>query len=1335
MKRILLGVLALLPLLLPAQVIPYVVFNELNMDNPGGPDTQEFVELYGTPDASLDSLVIVLYEGNTGVSYQAFDLDGYSLNANGFFTIGNAAVTGVDYILPDATISNGEDAIALYVGNATDFPNGTAPTSADMIDAAVYGTGDPTATALIAGLGLDILVPGYFQLDETAQQFGADLSLSRIPDGGDPFSEATFVLQVITPDTWNQAQCSGGTISFFTDGSLVASFCDNLINPTDDFAIDSTAFGTYYGYAITNSADLIIAISAVNYYDFTGFLPATYHIYGFAYNGVLDSTTLAIDQPVGGILDNSCLSLTSNFATVIIEQCTGCIGATISDSNANTELAFCQGSEGLINFINTTTSVEASYLYVLVDSTNAIVTTSTTGIDFTNVAVGIYSVYGMSYLGILDGATTEAGDEVNLISSSICANLSDNFVSITVFNCTSLEPCTTLFFSEYLEGNGGTKALEIFNPTLSDVDLSAYSILNYSNGATTPTVTFTLNGILGPLSTYLVVNPGTGGGGGGGGQPDPAVIALADTTSLVANNGGNDAIELRLNDVVVDVIGVVGEDPGNNTGWPVGTGTTRNQDLVRMSNVQAPMNIWLISATQWDVYALDDFSHLGLHDFTPCSTDLLAGIGSGDLTVQENVGTINVTVNAYNVSNPLNITVNVTNNNAQNEDYNGSFPVTLVFDGTNSPLTIPIDIIDDLITEGDETFTLTLTSTDNVSWLTQSITITILASDPNCDGGNITYGNFGPVQQCSDLPNPTIDITTNSNLPANYVYVITDANDLILEIITGPSVNMDAYAAGTYHIWGLSYSGTLDNSTTAVNSPVDGIIADTCYSVSNNFITVNRQPCIITGCSGGEVMLSDSTSYITFCQDALADIVSFINTGQSIDDQYAYFLTDASDNIIQQITGLWNANDMAIGTYHIWGVSYQGALDNTTIAAGMSANGISASTCAELSSNFVEVGLYDCSGAQGCSLLFFSEYLEGNGANRALEIFNPTSQSIDFTEYSINYYSNGSANPTATFQGTGTIASLGTFVIVSPGFGGNQADAELVALADVLDPVGNVGGNDAVELVYLGTTVDLIGIIGDDPGNQGWAFGNSSTANNDLVRRTYINSPSADWAFVAGQWEVHDLTDYSHIGSHQFDGCSASPMQISFDITTQSVTEDVGAVQITVEGFGITTDVSVTVTAVGTATANFDYATLFPLTLNFNANINSQTFIIPIVNDIILEGDETIEMSLSSNDNVSYINQNSTIIILENDVIGVSEIDDSGLKIYPNPVADQLYVNAKDKISSWTIYDMSGRIVLSQQNLNINTLSIDISNLAIGQYVIKMNTSEGLFHTPVMVVR
>jgi hypothetical protein len=68
-----------------AQSTPNVVFNELNIDNPGGGDTAEFIELYGTPGAALDGLVLVLFEGSTDDSYEAYDLDGYSLDANGFF--------------------------------------------------------------------------------------------------------------------------------------------------------------------------------------------------------------------------------------------------------------------------------------------------------------------------------------------------------------------------------------------------------------------------------------------------------------------------------------------------------------------------------------------------------------------------------------------------------------------------------------------------------------------------------------------------------------------------------------------------------------------------------------------------------------------------------------------------------------------------------------------------------------------------------------------------------------------------------------------------------------------------------------------------------------------------------------------------------------------------------------------------------------------------------------------------------------------------------------------------------------------------------------------------
>ena len=47
--------------------------------------------------------------------------------------------------------------------------------------------------------------------------------------------------------------------------------------------------------------------------------------------------------------------------------------------------------------------------------------------------------------------------------------------------------------------------------------------------------------------------------------------------------------------------------------------------------------------------------------------------------------------------------------------------------------------------------------------------------------------------------------------------------------------------------------------------------------------------------------------------------------------------------------------------------------------------------------------------AQDCSELFISTYVEGSNSNRALEIYNPTGENIDLSEYSIARFSNGSA--------------------------------------------------------------------------------------------------------------------------------------------------------------------------------------------------------------------------------------------------------------------------------------------------------------------------------------
>ncbi|HIF15277.1 MAG TPA: lamin tail domain-containing protein [Bacteroidetes bacterium] len=50
------------------------------------------------------------------------------------------------------------------------------------------------------------------------------------------------------------------------------------------------------------------------------------------------------------------------------------------------------------------------------------------------------------------------------------------------------------------------------------------------------------------------------------------------------------------------------------------------------------------------------------------------------------------------------------------------------------------------------------------------------------------------------------------------------------------------------------------------------------------------------------------------------------------------------------------------------------------------------------------ITLSSCIWAQ-CTDLFFSEYVEGTHNNKALEIFNPTNDSIDLSNYRIIRYS------------------------------------------------------------------------------------------------------------------------------------------------------------------------------------------------------------------------------------------------------------------------------------------------------------------------------------------
>jgi hypothetical protein len=164
-----------------------------------------------------------------------------------------------------------------------------------------------------------------------------------------------------------------------------------------------------------------------------------------------------------------------------------------------------------------------------------------------------------------------------------------------------------LFFSEYIEGSSNNKAIEIYNPTSTSVDLSQYTISLFTNGATTPT-SRTLSGTLNAGDVYVIANS----------QANAGILAVADLAiafasgQFGANWNGDDAIGLYKGTTLIDVFGVIGVDPG--TSWTVGTGSTVDRTLVRKSSVSTGVTTW--NPDQWDVLPVDTVSSLGSHSIS-----------------------------------------------------------------------------------------------------------------------------------------------------------------------------------------------------------------------------------------------------------------------------------------------------------------------------------------------------------------------------------------------------------------------------------------------------------------------------------------------------------------------------------------------------------------------------------------------------------------------------------------------------------------------------------------------------------------------------------------------
>ena len=213
-------------------------------------------------------------------------------------------------------------------------------------------------------------------------------------------------------------------------------------------------------------------------------------------------------------------------------------------------------------------------------------------------------------------------------TDSIASNY-DSTATVDDGSCLYHNNAIDLFISEYAEGSGTNKYVEIFNGTGQDVDLSQYQLWKVTNGGTWPEYTFNLSGILTSGDVYIVYSSSS--------SVNPIISSSGDVTWSQVTWTGDDAVGLAKSDAglipsfsLIDLVGEDGPDPGN--GWDVAgvADATKDHTLKRKCDVNQGNTNWSLSSgsnsldSEWEVLPQNDWSDIGQHIY-PCNSISIYG--------------------------------------------------------------------------------------------------------------------------------------------------------------------------------------------------------------------------------------------------------------------------------------------------------------------------------------------------------------------------------------------------------------------------------------------------------------------------------------------------------------------------------------------------------------------------------------------------------------------------------------------------------------------------------------------------------------------------------------
>jgi len=316
-----------------------------------------------------------------------------------------------------------------------------------------------------------------------------------------------------------------------------------------------------------------------------------YEIYA---NGNLNGETTNTNYTATGLNSNTSYAITvlaKDIANNQSEQSTAVNGTTLTDTSPpsvpnNLSISNETGTGFKVNWSASTDDTAVTSYEIFVDGTlkGSSETTS-------------YTVSGLTI------ATTYS---IRVLAKDSENNKSAQSTAINGTTTNGVNNVTELFFSEYVEGSGNNKAIEIVNLTDNAIDLSAYSIKKQSNGAGNWINEFPLSGTINVNDVFVTINY----------QADDAtLIAAANLLSPEAGYGapinfnGNDPVGLFKNDVLIDIIGVLGVTSKNY----------ENMTLRRKTSVTEPVTSY--NSNEWDEFAQNTVDGIGYHGDTASTSE------------------------------------------------------------------------------------------------------------------------------------------------------------------------------------------------------------------------------------------------------------------------------------------------------------------------------------------------------------------------------------------------------------------------------------------------------------------------------------------------------------------------------------------------------------------------------------------------------------------------------------------------------------------------------------------------------------------------------------------